>query len=122
MAAPAVPRPAPSGSFPPRSAAGDVVVDGDDGQPLGVARIDLVDADTARASLHVVPGHLPAGTRARLVDAVFDDPGVRSRRRVQLTLPLGDTEMLDRVRQRGVVGGFRAAGSTCLLEAELLPT
>ncbi len=124
---PVEPRPVPSGqappgTLPPRPAPADIVIDGDDGQPLGVARIDLVDADTARASLHVVPGHLPAGTRARLVDAVFDDPGVRSRRRVQLTLPLGDTEILDRVRQRGVVGGFRAAGSTCLLEAELLPT
>jgi hypothetical protein len=47
---------------------------------------------------------------------------VRSRRQVQVTLPLGDIEILDRVRQRSVVGGFRAAGSTCLLEAELLPT
>ncbi len=122
MAAPAVPRPSPPGSLPPRPGPAELVIDGDDGQPLGVARIDLVDADTARASLHVVPGHLPVGTRTRLVDAVFDDPGVRSRRRVQLTLPVGDTEILDRVRQRGVVGGFRAAGSTCLLEVELRPT
>jgi hypothetical protein len=29
---------------------------------------------TARASLHAAPGHVPPGTRARLVDAVLDLP------------------------------------------------
>ena len=104
MAAPAPPR---------------IVIDGDDGRPLAVARIELVDADTARAALHVLPGHLPVGTRSRLVDAVFDDPDVRARHQVQITLPLGDHEILDRVRQRGTIATFRAAGSTCLVEAEL---
>ena len=107
MAAPAAPR---------------IVIDGDDGRHLAVARIDLVDAATARASLHVSAGHLPAGTRVRLVDAVFDDPDVRSCHRVQFTIPLGDTEILDRVRQRGLLTTFRAAGSTCLVEAELMPS
>ena len=99
---------------PPR-----IVIDGDDGRALAVARIDIVDVDTARASLHVASGHLPVGIRSRLVDAVFDDPDVRSRHHVQVTLPLGDTEILDRVRRRGSTVTFRAAGSTCLAEAEL---
>ena len=107
MAAPAPPR---------------IVIDGDDGRLLAVARIDLVDADTARASLHVVPGHLPPGTRSRLVDAVLDDPDVRTRHQVQITLPLGDFEVLDRVRERGLLATFRAAGSNCLVEAELPPS
>ena len=96
-----------------------IVIDDDDGWPVAVARIDIVDIDTTRAMLHVEAGHLPFGTRTRLVDAVLDDPDVRSRRRVQLTLPLGETEILDRVRQRGLLTTFRAAGSTCLVEAEL---
>ena len=50
---------------------------------------------------------------------VLDDPDVRSRRQVQVTLPLGDTEILDRLRERGVLTTFRAAGSTCLVEADL---
>jgi hypothetical protein len=104
MAAPAPPR---------------IVIDADDGATLAVAHVDPVDADTVRASLHVVPGHLPAGVRTRLVDAVFDDPEVRARRHVQLTLPLGDFEILDGVRRRSVLVTFRAAGSTCLVEAEL---
>lgn len=107
MAAPAPPR---------------IVIEADDGRPLAVARIDLLDGDTARISLHVVPGHLPPGTRSRLVDATFDDPDVRCRHRVQVTLPLGDVEILDRVRQRGLITTFRAAGSTCLVEAELPPS
>jgi len=104
MAAPAPPR---------------IVIDGEDGSTLAIATIDIIDPDVVRASLHVSPGHLPPGTRTRLVDAVFDDPEVRSRRQVQVTLPLGDTEILDRVRQRGLIATFRAAGSTCLVEAEL---
>jgi hypothetical protein len=107
MTAPALPR---------------IVIDGADGQPLAVARIDLVGADIARALLHVEPGHLPAGTRSRLVDAVFDDPDVRARHQVQLTVPLGDTEILDRVRAWRTIATFRAAGSTCLVEAEPLRT
>jgi hypothetical protein len=104
MAAPALPR---------------IVIDGDDGSSLAVATIDVIDPLVVRASLHVSSGHLPAGTRARLVDAVLDDPDVRCRRQVQVTLPLGDTEILDRLRERGVLTTFRAAGSTCLVEADL---
>ena len=96
-----------------------IVIDGDDGRTLAVARIDVIGPLVARASLHVESGQLPAGTRARLVDAVFDAPEVRSRRQVQVSLPTGDLEILERVRQRGAVRGFRAAGSTCLVEAEL---
>jgi hypothetical protein len=107
MAAPAPPR---------------IVVEGDDGATLAVAHVDLVDPDTVRASLHVVPGHLPAGVRTRLVDAVFDDPEVRTRHQVQLTLPLGDFEILDGVRRRSLLLTFRAAGSTCLVEAQLPAT
>lgn len=111
MAAPAPPRTVPR-----------IVIDGDDGRPLAVARIDLVDAGTVRAALHVEPGHLPVGTRSRLVDAVFDDPDVRARRQVQITLPLGDHEILDRVRRRSTITTFRAAGSTALVEAALVPS
>jgi hypothetical protein len=104
MAAPAPPR---------------IVIDGDDGSTLAVATIDIIDLDVVRAALHVSPGHLPPGTRSRLVDAVLDDPDVRARRRMQVTVPLGDTEILDRLRERGVLTTFRSAGSTCLVEADL---
>jgi hypothetical protein len=103
----------------PRTASPRIHIGGDDGRTLAVATIDVIDPSVVRASMHVVPGHLPPGTRSRLVDAVLDDPDVRSRRHVQVTLPLGDFEILDRLRERGLLGTFRAAGSTCLLDVEL---
>jgi hypothetical protein len=36
-----------------------------------------------------------------------------------VTLPRGDTEILDQLRERGVLTSFRAAGSTSLVEADL---
>jgi hypothetical protein len=104
MAAPALPR---------------IVIDDEGGDTLAVATIDFIGPDVVRASLHVSPGHLPPGTRTRLVDAVFDDPDIRSRRQVQVTLPMGDIEILDRLRERGVFTAFRAAGSTSLVEVDL---
>ena len=72
-----------------------------------------------RASLHVESCHLPVGTRTRLVDAVLDSPEVNSREHVRVALPLGETEILDRVRERCDTGDARAAGATCLVEADL---
>ena len=68
---------------------------------------------------HVESGHLPVGTRTRLVDAVLDTPEVSSCKHVQVALPLGDTEILDRVRERCDTDDVRAAGATCLVEADL---
>jgi hypothetical protein len=91
----------------------------DEGREVGVASIDVVDDSMVRASLHVEPGHLQPGTRARLVDAVLDAPEVSSRRHVQVAVPLGDGEMLDRVRERCDSDEARAAGTSCLIDAHL---
>jgi len=98
-----------------------VVIDSVDGRPLAGADIEVVDPMVARASLYVEAGHLPPGTRKRLVDAVFDSPLIGTRQYLQVVLPLGDTEILDRVRERCGAGVARAAGSTCLFDA-VLPT
>jgi len=76
----------------------------------------------ARASLHVAAGHLPPGTRARLADALFAALESSGCRHVQVTLPLGDAELLHRVRQCCAAGQARAAGATCLFEATLPAT
>lgn len=96
-----------------------VSIDDEDGRLLASADIHVVDPSATRASLHVEPGHLPPGTRAHLVDAVLDDPGVSARPHVQVTLPLGETEMLDRVRERCDTVETRAAGASCLVDADL---
>jgi hypothetical protein len=76
---------------------------------------------TARASLHAASGHVAPGTRARLVDAVMDLPEVRASGRLRATVPLGDTESLWRLRERTGDADTRPAGSTALVDADILP-
>jgi hypothetical protein len=97
----------------------DIALNDGAGQLVAAADIEVVDPSLARASLHLESGHLPAGTRERLVDAVLDAPEVSARQHVQVALPLGDTEILDRIRERCDTGDVRAAGATCLVEADL---
>jgi hypothetical protein len=74
-------------------------------------------AGTARTSLHATPGHVRPGCRRNLVDAVMDLPEVQASTRLEATIPLGDAELLERLRERTVDAVTRAAGSTTLLDA-----
>ncbi len=74
---------------------------------------------TARTSLHAMSPDIPAGHRANLVDAVMDSPEVQESTRLEATIPLGDGEMLKRLRQRTTDAVTRPAGSTALLDANL---
>jgi hypothetical protein len=92
----------------------------EDGDVVAVAEVEpLDDPNVVRASLHTEAGHLPVGTRSRLVDAVLDLPETRTRRRLEATLPLGDVEALDRLRARCEDVETRPAGVSCLVDAEL---
>ncbi len=77
------------------------------------------DENTARASLLPSSGHVAPGTRTSLVDAVLDAPEVKESTRLEATLPLGDTETLDRLRERTEDTTTRPAGSTALLDASI---
>ena len=91
-----------------------------DGRTLATAEVHPTDdAGVVHSDLHVESGQLPAGTRSRLVDAVLEHPQVDEADRLLATMPLGDTEMLDRVRERCDDVEARAAGSTKLVEARL---
>lgn len=74
---------------------------------------------TARATLRAEPGHITPGSRARLVDAVMDLPEVQKSSRLQAAIPLGDSESLERLRQRSDDVTARPAGSTALVDAEV---
>jgi hypothetical protein len=74
---------------------------------------------TARTSLHAPSGHAAPGSRASLVDAVMDLPEVQASTRLEATVPLGDGEALDRLRERTEDAVTRPAGSTALLDANL---
>jgi hypothetical protein len=91
-----------------------------DGRTLASAELHPTDEPgLVHSDLHVESGHLPAGTRTRLVDAVLEHPEVEEADRLLATMPLGDTEMLDRVRERCDDVDARAAGATKLVQAHL---
>ena len=91
-----------------------------DGRTLASAEVHPTDEPgLVHSDLHVESGHLPAGTRTRLIDAVLEHPEVEEADRLLATMPLGDTEMLDRVRERCDDVDARAAGATKLVQANL---
>lgn len=74
---------------------------------------------TARATLRAAPGHIPPGSRASLVDAVMDLPEVQESSCLEAAIPLGDSESLERLRQRSDEVTAHPAGSTALVHAKL---
>jgi hypothetical protein len=95
----------------------------DEGQTIAAAEVTpLADSDgVVRTSLHPSYGHAPAGSRASLIDAVMDLPEVQESSRLEATVPLGDTESLERLRERTDETVTRAAGSTALVDGYIPP-
>lgn len=94
----------------------------EDGRLLAEAVLrDDTDQQTVHADFHVEAGHLPVGARTQLVDAVCDQPDVKAAARLNATLPAGDSEILDRLRERCENVQTRAAGATTLA-AGTVPT
>ena len=91
-----------------------------DGSVVATADVEGHDErGVIRASLQVEPGHQPIGSRTCLVDAVLDLPEARDQRHLEAALPIGDTEMLERLRERCDNVQTRPAGATCLVDADL---
>jgi len=90
-------------------------------QTVAAAEVTPLDDPerTVRASLHPGPGRTPPGTRASLVDAVMDQPEVQNSSRLEATVPLGDAESLERLRERTDETVTRSAGSTALVDADI---
>ena len=97
------------------------VKDGD--QTVAAAVVTAVEhaEGTVRTSLHPSSGHTPPGSRASLVDAVMDLPEVQAGSRLEATVPLGDAESLERLRERTEDTVARPAGSTALVDADIPP-
>jgi hypothetical protein len=75
----------------------------------------------ARASLRAASGHIAPGSRASLVDAVMDLPEVQESSRLEAAVPLGDSESLERLRERVDEMTTRPAGASALVEAKVPP-
>ena len=80
------------------------------------------DSSKAWVSLHVESGHVSMGARPRLVDAVLDDGTVASCTHLLVAVPLGETEILDRVRERCQVTDTHPASVTCLMGVDQTTT
>jgi len=93
------------------------IKDGD--QTVAAAEVAEHAEGTVRTSLLPSSGHTPPGSRASLVDAVMDQPEVKSGSRLEATVPLGDAESLERLRERTEDAVTRPAGSTALVDAKL---
>jgi len=76
---------------------------------------------TVRTSMYAKNEHVRRGDRATLVDEVMDLPEVKASNRVEATVPFGDAESVERLRQRTDDAVLRAAGATTLLDANLPP-
>jgi hypothetical protein len=77
------------------------------------------ESGTAHASLRAEPGHIPPGSRASLVDAVMDLPEVQGSAQLKAAVPLGDSESLERLRERTEDLTSRPAGSTALVHGKI---
>ena len=97
------------------------VKDGD--QTVAAAEVTTLDnaEGIVRTSLLPSSGHTPPGSRASLVDAVMDLPEVQASSRLEATVPLGDAESLERLRERTEDTVTRPAGSTVLVDADIPP-
>ncbi|MBV9207191.1 MAG: hypothetical protein JO037_17730 [Actinobacteria bacterium] len=94
-----------------------------DGQTVAAAEVTTAGpaGGTVRTSLHAASGHVTPGCRASLVDAVMDLPEVQASARLEATVPVGDSESLERLRERTRDWVTRRAGSTVLLDADIPP-
>jgi len=97
----------------------DREVNVDDGTRVVARAAVHVDSEAGlvQASMHVEAGHLPIGVRSDLVDAVLDQPEVVPGTQVQASIPAGDSEMLERLRDRCTEMHSRRAGATALVDA-----
>ena len=91
-----------------------------DGHLVAAAEVRRTDdPEVVRSAMHVESGHLPRGSRTKLVDAVLEDPQVAAASHLAASVPTGDAELLDRIRERARSVDVRVAGATALVEAEL---
>ena len=95
------------------------IKDGDQTIAAAEVAVSQENAGTVRASLHAASGPLSPGSRASLVNAVMDLPEVQASARLEATVPLGDGESLERLRERTEATDTRPAGSTALVDADI---
>lgn len=76
---------------------------------------------TARVSLRSQRDVAAPDARSELVDKVLDQPAVRGAGHVHVVVALGDAESITRLQQRTTGFSAHAAGSSSVIDAEVVP-
>ena len=100
-----------------------VEIKDDDDRTAAVAEVSTASGPdgTVRTSMYAKDEHVRPGDRAALVDEVMGLPEVKASDRVEATVPYGDAESVERLRERTDDAVLRAAGGTTLLDANVPP-
>ena len=92
----------------------------EDGKVVAQASVSPADENgEAQVQVHVASGHLPAGTRQKVAEAVHEALNEDQTRRVTAAVPIGDAELVEGIRSRLDDAELRAAGATSIIQGEV---
>lgn len=92
----------------------------ENGEVLAQATISPPDENhAARAEVTVAPGHLPVGTRQKMADAVYEAVCDDHAGHLTATVPKGDAELVEGIRDHLSDVELRAAGATSIIEGDI---
>jgi hypothetical protein len=90
------------------------------GDVLAEATISTPDDNgEVRVAVAMASGHLPAGARQRMADAIHETVINDHADRLTASVPLGDAELVDGIRQHLDDPELRAAGATSIIEGDI---
>ena len=93
-----------------------------DGEILAEATISAPDADNcARAEVTVAPGHHPVGTRQQMADAVHEAVCNDNARHLTASVPKGDAELVNGIRDHLSDVELRVAGASSIIQGDVDP-
>lgn len=75
------------------------------------------DPESVQVTIDMPRGGVASETRRRVVDEIVCSREVRGAHVLKMTIPLGDTDVLDELRKELDVLETRPAGASCLVDA-----
>lgn len=95
----------------------------DHGQAVSRVTVSVPDENSeARVHVHMSSGHLPAGTRQKVADAIHEAVTEDEAERLTAAVPRGDAELVDGISDQLSDAGLRATGATSLIGGQVKPS
>ena len=90
------------------------------GEILAEATISAPDGEgEALVNVHMASGHLPVGARRRMADAIHEAVTEDRADRITATVPLGDAELVEGIRDHLDDVELHAAGATSIIQGDV---